>query len=285
METTVKSPQGKEVVIGDGHPTILIGERINPFGKGILKDAMKAGDMEPIRQEARRQVEAGADILMISVAAFGLDEEAILPLVTEAVIQTVDVPLCLESRNPLALEKALQLGCGKPIISSVTGEEQLIEQILPLVKTYHTAVVLLASDENSIPREPQKRIDIINGILKRAEALGIPREDILVDCVAESSAVSDRAVSITLETMAGLKGELGLNLVLGASNVSFGLPKRTIINSVFLSLAISAGLNCAIVDAARMKPTILAADLLLGRDPRARRYTAYFRKLKSASVS
>ncbi len=230
-------------------------------------------------------MEAGADILMISVAAFGLDEEAILPRVTEAVIKTVDVPLCLESRNPQALEKALQLGCGKPIISSVTGEEQLIEQILPLVKTYHTAVVLLASDENSIPREPQKRIDIINGILKRAEALGIPREDILVDCVAESSAVSDQAVSITLETMAGLKGELGLNLVLGASNVSFGLPKRTIINSVFLSLAISAGLNCAIVDAARMKPTILAADLLLGRDPRARRYTAYFRKLKSASVS
>lgn len=285
MKTHTASPQGNEVIIGDNLPTVLIGERINPFGKGILKEAMKAGDMEPIRQEARRQVEAGADILMISVAAFGLDEEAVLPRVTEAVIKTVDVPLCLESRNPAALEKALQLGCGKPIISSVTGEEQLIEQILPLVKTYHTAVVLLASDENGIPREPQKRIDIINGILKRAEALGIPREDILVDCVAESSAVSDQAVSITLETMAGLEIELGLNLVLGASNVSFGLPKRTIINSVFLSLAISAGLNCAIVDAARMKPTILAADLLLGRDPRARRYTAYFRKLKSASVS
>ena len=123
METRLLSPQGKEVIIGDNRPTVLIGERINPFGKGILKDAMKAGDMEPIRQEARRQVEAGADILMISVAAFGLDEEAILPLVTEAVIQTVDVPLCLESRNPLALEKALQLGCGKPIISSVSGEE------------------------------------------------------------------------------------------------------------------------------------------------------------------
>ena len=285
METHLISPQGKEVVIGDGHPTILIGERINPFGKGILKEAMKAGDMEPIRQEARRQVEAGADILMISVAAFGLDEEAVLPRVTEAVIKTVDVPLCLESRNPRALEKALQLGCGKPIISSVSGEDPVLEQVLPLVKKYHTAVIVLASDETGIPREPIRRVEIIKAILDRAAEPGDRPEDILVDCVAESSAVSDQAVRVTLETMEKVKQDWGLNQVLGASNVSFGLPKRTVINAVFLSLAIQAGLTCAIVDAARMKPTILAADLLLGRDPRARRYTAYFRKLKSASVS
>ncbi len=283
METHLISPQGKEVVIGDGHPTILIGERINPFGKGILKEAMKAGDMEPIRQEARRQVEAGADILMISVAAFGLDEETVLPQVTETVIKTVDVPLCLESRNPQALEKTLQLGCGKPIISSVSGEDPVLEQVLPLVKKYNTAVVVLASDETGIPREPIRRLEIIKGILNRAASQGIDMEDILVDSVAESSAVSDQAVRVTLGTMEKVKQEWGLNQVLGASNVSFGLPKRTVINAVFLSLAIQAGLTCAIVDAARMKPTILAADLLLGRDPRARRYTAYFRKLKSVS--
>jgi 5-methyltetrahydrofolate--homocysteine methyltransferase len=285
METHLISPQGKEVVIGDGHPTILIGERINPFGKGILKEAMKAGDMEPIRQEARRQVEAGADILMISVAAFGLDEETVLPQVTETVIKTVDVPLCLESRNPQALEKTLQLGCGKPIVSSVSGEDPVLEQVLPLVKKYHTAVVVLASDETGIPREPIRRLEIIRGILNRAASQGIDVEDILVDSVAESSAVSDQAVRVTLATMEKVKQEWGLNQVLGASNVSFGLPKRTVVNAVFLSLAIQAGLTCAIVDAARMKPTILAADLLLGRDPRAKRYTAYFRKLKSASVS
>lgn len=283
METHLRSPQGKEVVIGDSRPTILIGERINPFGKGTLKEAMKAGDMEPIRQEARKQVEAGADILMISVAAFGLEEEAVLPRVTEAVIQTVDVPLCLESRNALALAKALQLGCGKPIISSVSGENAVLEQVLPLVKKYHTAVVVLASDETGIPREPLRRMEIIKGILDRAAGLGIDREDILVDSVAESSAVSDQAARVTLETMGKVKQEWGVNQVLGASNVSFGLPKRTVINGVFLSLAVQAGLTCAIVDAARMKPTILAADLLLGRDPRARRYTAYFRKLKSVS--
>lgn len=284
METNLISPQGKEVVIGDGHPTILIGERINPFGKGILKEAMKAGDMEPIRQEAQRQVEAGADILMISVAAFGLDEEAVLPRVTEAVIKAVDVPLCLESRNPRALEKTLRLGCGKPIISSVSGEDPVPEQVLPLVKKYHTAVVVLASDETGIPREPIRRVEIIKAILDRAAGLEIGLEEILVDSVAESSAVSDRAVRVTLGTMEKVKQDWGVNQVLGASNVSFGLPKRTVINAVFLSLAIQAGLTCAIVDAARMKPTILAADLLLGRDPRARRYTAYFRKLKSVST-
>jgi 5-methyltetrahydrofolate--homocysteine methyltransferase len=283
LQTTVISSQGKEVRIGDGQPTILIGERINPFGKGPLKDAMKSGEMELIGQEAIKQVEAGADILIISVNAFGIDEALVFPQVTEAVLKTVEAPLCLESRDPQALEQALKLGLGKPIISSIDGEEQVMEQILPLVKTYQTAVVLLASDEAGIPKDTGRRVEIIKNILKRTDALGIPREDILVDCVAESSAVSDQAVPVTLETMNRVKEELGVNLVLGASNVSFGLPKRTIINSVFLSLAIQAGLNCAIVDATRMKPTILAADLLVGRDPRARRYTTYFRKLKSAS--
>jgi 5-methyltetrahydrofolate--homocysteine methyltransferase len=142
METRLVSPKGKEVLLGDNRPVVLIGERINPFGRGPLKEAMKSGDMEPIKAEALRQVEAGADILMVSTAAFGIDEAVVLPQVSKAVIETVDVPLCLESRNPVALEKALQIGCGKPIISSVTGEESMLEQILPLAKQYHTALVL-----------------------------------------------------------------------------------------------------------------------------------------------
>ena len=135
MDTVVKSPQGKEVIIGDGRPTVLIGERINPFGKGPLKEAMKTGDMEPIRQAALKQAEAGADILIISVATFGIDETLVLPQVAKAVMETVDIPLCLESRNPQALENALTLGLGKPIISSVTGEDPVLDKILPLVKT------------------------------------------------------------------------------------------------------------------------------------------------------
>lgn len=279
METVVVSPQGKEVLIGDNRPVVLIGERINPFGRGPLKEAMKSGDMEPIRAEALRQVEAGADILMVSTAAFGLDEIIVLPQVTEAILQTVDVPLCLESRNPLALEKTLQLGCGKPIISSVTGEDALLEQILPLVKTYRTALVLLASDTSGIPTQAEKRLEIIILIIEKAQAIGIDIENLIADCVAESSAVNPMAAVITLETMKRVREKRGLNLVLGASNVSFGLPGRSVINAVFLSLAVQAGLTSAIVNPKLMKPFILAADLLLGRDHRARRYTGYCRKL------
>ena len=280
MDTRVISPQGKEVIVGDGRPTVLIGERINPFGKGPLKEAMKTGDMEPIRREALKQAEAGADILIISVATFGIDETLVLPRVVQAVVETVDIPLCLESRNPLALEKALTLGLGKPIISSVTGEDPVLDKILPLVKQYGTALVAMTSGGVGIPKVPQKRLEIARHILDRTAGLGIPREDLLLDCLAESSAVNDQAVLITLETMETVKRETGVNLVLGASNVSFGLPNRLAVNAAFLSLAIRAGLNCAIVDAARMKPFILAVDLLLGRDRLARRYTNYNRKLK-----
>ena len=284
METRLISHQGKEVIIGEGRPTVLIGERINPFGKGPIKEALLKGEMEPIRLEAGQQAAAGADVLIVSTNAFGVDEPRVFPGVVDEIRRMVDVPLCLESRNPQALSQALSAGLGKPLISSVSGEEATAP-VLALVKEYQTAVVLLASDESGIPKEPSRRVEIIKTLLKRAEALGIPQEDLLVDCVAESSAVNDKAVFTTLETMARIKRELGLNLILGASNVSFGLPKRMVINRAFIALAIQAGLNGAIVDAGKMKPTIMAVDLLLGRDPRARRYTTYCRKLKSASVS
>ncbi len=281
METIVKSPLGKEVIIGDGRPTVLIGERINPFGKGPLKEAMKSGDMEPIRREALKQAETGADILIVSVATFGIDEAVVLPQVVQAVKETVDIPLCLESRNPQALDNALGLGLGKPVISSVTGEDPVLDKILPLVKRYGTALVAMASGGVGVPKDPQKRLEIAGHILERTDSLGIPREDLLLDCLAESSAVNDKAVLTTLETLETVKRETGVNLVLGASNVSFGLPNRLAVNAVFLALAIRAGLNCAIVDAARMKPFILAVDLMLGRDRLARRYTNYNRKIKS----
>jgi len=283
MKTHVWSPQGKEIIIGERLPTVLMGERINPFGKGPIKEALRSGTMEPICEEALKQVEVGADILNVSVNAFGIDEGVVLPRVVSEIIKTVDVPLCLESRNPVALERALKLNCGKPIISSVTGENRVLEKILPLAKKYNTAVVALASDSAGIPKEPFKRAEIIKLIIEYARKAGIPFEDILVDCIAESSAVNDKAVIVTLETMEIIKRELGVNLILGASNVSFGLPNRNVINAVFLSIAIQAGLTCAIVNVAKMKPYILAADVLLARDQRARRYTSYCRKLKSVS--
>jgi len=283
MITKLVSPQGKEVLVGDTGPTVLIGEKINPFGKGPIKDALISGDMGPVREEAIKQVEAGADVLIISVAAFGIDEVVTLPKATQAVMEAVDVPICLESRNPVALENALQLGCGKPIISSVTGEAVHLDQLLPLVKKYNTAFVALASDSSGVPNSEARRLEIITDIVEIAGALGIDRDNIIADCVAESSAVNSNAATTTLETMDMVKRLWGLNLVLGASNVSFGLPSRKVINAVFLSLAVSRGLTLAIVNAKLMKPYIMAADLLMGRDNRARRYTTYCRKLLKAN--
>jgi 5-methyltetrahydrofolate--homocysteine methyltransferase len=283
MKTRLLSPGGKEVVTGENLPTVLIGERINPYGKGPIKEALLSGAMEPIREEALKQAEAGADVLNVSVNAFGIDEGVVLPRVVSEVINTIDVPLCLESRNPVALEKALKLGCGRPIISSVTGEGRILDEMLPLVREYNTVVVVLASDAAGIPKDPLKRLQIIKQIIDRTDGMNIAREDILVDCIAESSAVNDRAPIVTLEAMRMIQRDFGVNLVLGTSNVSFGLPNRTAINAVFLSLAVQAGLNCAIVNAAKMKPFTIAADLLLGRDPWARQYIGYYRKLKRVS--
>ncbi len=279
METRVVSPKGKEVIIGDNQPTVLIGERINPFAKGPVKDGMLSGDMAPIKEMAIRQVEDGADILIVSVAAFGIDETDILPKATQAVIDAVDVPLCIESRNPTALENTLKLGCGKPIVSSITGEKTHVEQLFPVVKKYGTAVEILASDESGIPPVAERRLEIITRLVKKAAELGIGPEDLIADCIAESSAVNAGATRLTLDTMGLVKKTHAINLVLGASNVSFGLPQRPVINAVFLSLAIQGGLNSAIVNAAKMKPYILATDLLLGKDARARRYTVYCRKV------
>lgn len=281
MITKVVSRGGKEVVIGGGAPTVLVGERINPFGKGPVKEGIVSGNMEPIREEARRQAEAGADILIVSVGAFGLDEATALPRVAEAVMEAVDVPLCLESRNPAALEKTLQMGCGRPIVSSVTGEDAVLAQILPLAKKYNTALVALASDGSGIPNNAEKRVAIVTYIVEKAREAGIAADEVIADCVAESSAVNKNGALTTLETMRSVKAGLGLNLILGASNVSFGLPNRMVVNAVFLSLAVEAGLTCTIVNAEKMKPYIMAADLLMARDPMARRYTTYARKLKS----
>lgn len=285
METKVVSPLGKEVIIGDNLPAILIGERINPFGKGPIKEGILSGNMEPIVKMALQQVEDGADILILSVAAFGIDEKAVLPKVTEAVIKAVDVPLCLESRDPVALDTALKLGCGKPIVSSVTGEDFMLERILPIVKKYDTSLVILASDESGVPNNAAKRLSVLTHIVEKAQESGIGPERLLADCVAESSAVNNNAALITMQTMEMVKRTMGVNLVLGASNVSFGLPKRPVINAVFLSLAIEKGLNSAIVNAATMKPYIMATDLLLGRDNRARRYTTYCRNLAKKNAT
>lgn len=281
MNTRLFSAKGKEIVIGNDLQTIIIGERINPFGKSGIKDALEKKDIDPILRIAEEQIIDGADVLNISVGAFGIDEGSVLPFVVENIVKRFDIPLCLESRNPLALKRALDIGCGKPLINSVSGEKPVIEKLLPIVKEYKTSVVLIASDGKGIPKEPNNRFKIIKDILEWTDNEGILREDIIVDSIVESVALNAKAALNTFETMRMVKNEWGLNLILGASNISYGLPQRNFINIVFLSTAINYGLTCVITNPKILKPYIMAADLMAGKDPFARRYTAFCKGLKS----
>ncbi len=192
-------------------------------------------------------------------------------------MDTVEVPLCLDSAHPEALEAALKAYKGKPLINSVTGEEDSLASILPLASKYGAAVIGLTQDENGVPGTSDERVAIARNIAERALALGIPREDIIIDCLALALGADTGSGLVTIETIGKVKAELGVNITLGASNVSFGLPDRALLNGAFLAIAIAAGVTCPITDAAQTRPMVLATDLILGRDRRARSYTAAYR--------
>lgn len=263
---------------------MLIGERINPTGKKKLAAALQAGDLEPVRKEALAQVQVGADILDVNVGAGGVDEVILLPQAVQAVMGAVDVPLCLDSTDPKALEAALKVYPGKALINSVNGEERCLEKVLPLVKEYGAAVIGLTMDDGGIPNDSDKRVAIACKIVEHAQVLGIPREDIVIDCLALTLGADATAGLVTIEAVRKVKAELGVNMTLGASNVSFGLPDRHLLNSTFLVIVIAAGVTCPIVDVARVRPTVLAADLALGRDEYAMHYIKAYRQRQKRLV-
>jgi 5-methyltetrahydrofolate--homocysteine methyltransferase len=277
METKVASAS-KEVIIGDNQPTVLIGERINPTGKEKLTEALKAGDMEIVRKEALAQVQAGADILDVNVGAFGVDEVSLLPKAVKAVMETVDVPLCIDSSNHDAMEAALKVYEGKPLVNSVTCEEHSLKRILPLVKEHGAAVIGMVQDEDGIPKDAERRIRIAHKIVEKAEAAGISHEDLVIDCMAFAVGAEPSSGVAVMEAIRRIKAELGVNMTMGGSNVSYGLPDRRLINNAFVAMAIAAGVTCPIVDVARVRPIVLAADLVLGRDRRGRRYIEAYRQ-------
>jgi 5-methyltetrahydrofolate--homocysteine methyltransferase len=277
MQSKLSSPK-KEVIIGDDRPTVLIGERINPTGKKRLAEALKAGDLDIVGKEALAQVQAGADILDVNVGTFGVDEVALLPKTVRMVMEKVDVPLCLDSSNPEALEAALKVYKGKPLVNSVTGEKHSLERVLPLIKKYGAAVVGLVQDDEGIPRDTERRVRIAHTIVERVEAEGIPREDLIIDCLAFAVGAEPASGVAVIEAIRRIRTELGVNITMGASNVSFGLPDRELLNSAFVAMAIAAGATCLIVDVAKVRSIILAADLVLGRDNRARRYVEAYRQ-------
>ena len=276
METKISSAT-KEVIIGGDQPTVLIGERINPSGKKKLAEALKAGNLDIVRKEAKAQAEAGADILDVNVGTFGVDEVALLPQAVKAVMDTVDIPLCLDSANAEALEAALKVYKGKPLINSVTGEEHSLTKVLPLVKKYGAAVVGLVQDDEGIPHDAKRRLAITHKIVKRAEAAGIPRDDIIIDCLSLAVGAEMTAGTAILEAARQIKKELGVNLTLAVSNISFGLPDRDLLNNAFVAMAIAAGVTCVIADVNKVRPAVLAADLILAHDKYARRYIESYR--------
>jgi 5-methyltetrahydrofolate--homocysteine methyltransferase len=282
MDTKITSAV-KEVIIGDGRPTVLIGERINPSGREKLTSELKAGKLDIVTKEAQSQVEAGADVLDVSVAgAFGLDEVDLLPKVVKKVMESVDVPLCIDSSSHDALSAALKVYEGKPLVNSVSGEEKSLTKVLPLVKEYGAAVVGLTQDDEGIPTTADKRVAIAHKIVERAGKAGIPVEDVVIDPLASAVGADANSVLVTLEAVRRIKEELGVNMTLGGSNVSFGLPDRSLINRAFICVVIEAGVNCPIVNVSQVRSTVLAADLVLAKDRRARRYIEAYRQRRKS---
>lgn len=278
METKISSAT-KEVIIGDERPTVLIGERINPSGKKKMAEALRAGNLDIIVQEARAQAAAGADIIDVNVNTLGVDELTMLPQAVQAVMAAVEVPLCLDSPNPESLAAALKVYKGRALINSVTGEERSMAQVLPLVKEYGAAVIGLPQDDTGIPATPEQRLAIARRIVERAESMGIPRENVIIDCLALAVGADSTAGLVTINTARTIKAELGINLTLGASNISFGLPDRVLLSNAAVAIAITAGFTCLIVDVAKVRPIVLATDVIVGKDKYAMRYLKAYREM------
>lgn len=265
------------VIISPDTPTVIIGERINPTGKKKLAEALRAGDMELVRQLAITQREQGAQVIDVNVGAAGVDEERMLPLAVEIAASATGLPICIDSTHEKALPAALKVVGGTPLINSVTGEEASLIRVLPLVKEFNTAVIGLTMSDDGIPETSEDRLRVAEKIVERAAQLGIGPERILIDCLTMTVSADHRAGAITLKAIQLVREKLGLNLTLGASNVSYGLPDRDLLNNHFVALAIAAGVNCPIVDPGKVRGAVVVADLLTGRDEYAQSYIAHYR--------
>ena len=276
MHTILKSST-REVVIGDDRPFVMIGEKLNPTGLKKLGQALVEQNFDYVKQLAQRQVAWGAEVLDVNVGHPQIDEVAIMPKVVEAVLSVVDVPLCIDSNEPKILEAGLKLAPGKPLVNSVNGEEKQLATVLPIVRDRGAAVIGLTIGEEGIPATPEGRLAAAGTIIERAAKLGIPAEDIIIDPLVMTVGHNSNAALVTLKTIELVKKEYGVNISLGASNVSFGLPDRHSVNSAFLALAIQAGVTTAITDPIKLGNSIKAIDLLLGRDANSMRYLKHFR--------
>ncbi|MER2597940.1 MAG: dihydropteroate synthase [Caldilineales bacterium] len=267
MQTVLRSRQ-KTVAIGPGLPFVVIGERINPTGRKLLAAEMAAGDFSRVLADARAQVEAGAQVLDINAGIPLTNEAELMAEAVRLVQQVTDVPLCIDSSVVKALAAGLHAAEGKPLVNSVTGEEERLEAVLPLVAERHAAVIAISNDETGISYDPRQRLLVAKKIVERAERYGIPRSDILIDPLAMPVGAVHGAGNHLFQIVRMVREELGCNTVCGASNISFGLPNRKALNATFVAMAITAGLPCAITNPleAEIMAAIRAADVMMGHD-------------------
>ncbi|GMQ76162.1 MAG: methyltetrahydrofolate cobalamin methyltransferase [Gammaproteobacteria bacterium] len=281
MTDTVLSSESKEVVIGFERPFVVIGERINPTGRKVLAAEMVESDYSRVEWDAMAQVEAGARMLDVNAGIPLADEPAILAEAITLVQRITDVPLSIDSSIVAALESGLAVYKGKALVNSVTGEDERLESVLPLVKKHGAAVVAISNDETGISEDPDVRFAVAKKIVERAEDHGIPRSDVVVDPLVMPVGAINQAGRQVMHILRRLHGELKVNTTCGASNFSFGLPNRNGINSAFLNMAIGAGLTSAITNPLHeeVMQAVLGADVMMGHDPDCR---AWIRKYRVA---
>jgi 5-methyltetrahydrofolate--homocysteine methyltransferase len=265
---TIVSSATKEIVIGFDQPFVMIGERINPTGRKLLAEEMKNGDFSRVEADAIAQVEAGAHMLDVNAGIPLADEPALLARAVKLVQSITDVPLSIDSSIIEALEAGLSVYQGKPLVNSVTGEEEVMERVLPLVAKYGAAVVAISNDETGISEDPNVRFEVARRIVNRAADYGIPSHDIVVDPLVMPIGAMGTAGRQVFSLLRRLVDELKVNTTCGASNVSFGLPNRNAITGTFLAMAISNGMTSAIMNPMHpeVKSAVMAADVLSGND-------------------
>ncbi|MDX1612838.1 MAG: dihydropteroate synthase [Candidatus Promineifilaceae bacterium] len=278
--TTELRSKTKKVVVHRSRPTVVIGERINPTGRKSVLKALQEGNFDQVRQDAIDQVAAGAQVLDVNAGVPGADEPALLRNVMQTVLDVTDVPLCIDTADPEALAAALELYEGKALVNSVNGEERSLAAVLPLVKQYNAAVIGLCMDDDGIPETAEVRLAVAEKILDRAVGLGIAASDVIIDPLALTMGADSSAGRVALDTIGLVVEKFGVNVTMGASNISFGLPDRKHINATFIAMAIHAGLTIPITNpmVPEVNVAILAADLAMSRDEYGMNWIKAFRQ-------
>lgn len=281
---TVVSSATRTIVISPDDPFVVIGERINPTNRKRLAEELRRFDFSRVRSDAIAQVEAGARMLDVNAGIPGADEPGMLKGAVQAVMEVTDAPISIDSSTPEALEAALPACKGKALVNSVTGEDEVLERLLPLIKKYGAAVIGIANDDTGISNDPRDRFRIARKIVERAADHGIPKEDVIIDPLCMPIGANHEFGRITFETMRLIREGLGVNMSVGAGNVGFGLPDRPPLTASFILLGMQAGLTAAITNALEPEiyKMILAGDLMLGRDPFGKKWNAHFRKVSAA---